>query len=163
NVEFSKETDNIKIDNNADELDQIEEIDEVDEEIEEIDNNYEGEIKETKNQKTKMMANKKDLVNNEILEEKSTEFEGFDKEYRPYFPNFTSFALYVWITKYIISTSTYEDLATIITHSKFCKDDVIENIKHMRVNISKKYEFWHGSLWQESPLFGLHEIRSNSR
>ncbi|CAG8463531.1 17959_t:CDS:2 [Racocetra persica] len=74
NVEFSKETDDIEIDDNADELEQIEEIDKVDKKIEEIDNNYEGEIKETRNQKTKTMADKpliddieEDSVNNEIL------------------------------------------------------------------------------------------------
>ncbi|CAG8801246.1 35063_t:CDS:1, partial [Racocetra persica] len=28
-------------------------------------------------------------INDEILEKESSEFEGFDKEYRPYFSNFT--------------------------------------------------------------------------
>ena len=35
-------------------------------------------------------------------------------------------------------------------------------IKHMYfgpvINSEKKSEFWHGTLWEESPLFGQHEI-----
>ncbi|CAG8579124.1 9414_t:CDS:2, partial [Dentiscutata heterogama] len=178
-----------------------------------------------------------DPVNDNILEENSTEFEGFDGEYGPYFPNFTSAT---FITKFLsgavsilngddfhpgmlcLATSAYEDLAKIITHPKFRKEDVIGNIRRMRkwryrlplltvrqhdvpicsqkapsalasskkaftispltylerilnnpaitpklyfgpgVIKNEKSEFWHGNLWQESPLFGSHDIRSNS-
>ncbi|CAG8707767.1 7733_t:CDS:2, partial [Cetraspora pellucida] len=133
-----------------------------------------------------------DLVSDKILEEISLEFDGFDGEYGSYFPNFTSAALYVWNTKFTISTSTYEDLVKIITHSKFRKDDVpfvltstkkaftisllehLERILNNPAITSKLYfspgiikneksEFWHRSLWQESLLFGSHEIKSDSR
>lgn len=41
------------------------------------------------------------LINAEILEE-SSNFKGFDGEYGPYFPNFTSAMLFIWITKHMI-------------------------------------------------------------
>ncbi|CAG8469584.1 1011_t:CDS:2 [Scutellospora calospora] len=73
-----------------------------------------------------------DPLSDEILEEKSSEFRGFDGEYGPYFPNFTSSMLYIWITKHMISTSAYEDLVKILTHDGFRKEDVIQNIRRMR-------------------------------
>ncbi|RGB22260.1 hypothetical protein C1646_677972 [Rhizophagus diaphanus] len=42
------------------------------------------------------------LINDEILEEESSNFKGFDGEYGPYFPNFTLAMLFIWITKHMI-------------------------------------------------------------
>ena len=121
-----------------------------------------------------------------------------------------------------IATSAYGDLTKILKHPKFCKDDVITNIRRIRkwrnrlplVRIRKhdvpickqqtpstsepikkaftisplmhlervlnnpslmskmyfgpgivaeeKREFWHGDLWQDSPLFGKHEIKNDN-
>ncbi|GES99006.1 hypothetical protein GLOIN_2v1880882 [Rhizophagus clarus] len=68
----------------------------------------------------------------EVLEEFSLDFEGFDGEYGPYFPNFTSAMIYIWITKHMISTSAYEDLAKILKHPKYRKEDVTTNIRQIR-------------------------------
>lgn len=42
------------------------------------------------------------LVDNDVLEEESSDFKGFDGEYGPYFPNFTSAMIFIWITKHMI-------------------------------------------------------------
>ena len=34
-------------------------------------------------------------VNNDVLEEESSNFKGFDGEYGPYFPNFTSMMIFI--------------------------------------------------------------------
>ena len=44
----------------------------------------------------------KDLEDNNVLEEESFDFEGFNGEYGPYFPNFTSAMIFIWITKHMI-------------------------------------------------------------
>ncbi|GBC32802.2 hypothetical protein GLOIN_2v1880882 [Rhizophagus irregularis DAOM 181602=DAOM 197198] len=162
------------------------------------------------------------LINAEILEE-SSNFKGFDGEYGPYFPNFTSAMLFIWITKHMISTSAYEDLAKILIHPKYQKEDVTTNIRQIRkwrnrlplakvcqhdvplhmqripstyesirkaftisplthlerilnnpilmsnmyfgpgVVTNERREFWHGEFWQDSPMFGENEIRSNNK
>ncbi|EXX50276.1 hypothetical protein RirG_272360 [Rhizophagus irregularis DAOM 197198w] len=42
------------------------------------------------------------MNNSDVLEEESSNFEGFDSEYGPYFPNFTSTMIFIWITKHMI-------------------------------------------------------------
>jgi hypothetical protein len=42
------------------------------------------------------------LVNSDVLEKESSDFKGFDGEYGPYFPNFTSAMIFIWITKHMI-------------------------------------------------------------
>ena len=37
-----------------------------------------------------------------VLEEESSNFEGFSGKYGPYFPNFTSLMIFIWITKHMI-------------------------------------------------------------
>ncbi|CAB5153520.1 unnamed protein product [Rhizophagus irregularis] len=71
-------------------------------------------------------------LDNSVLEEGSFDFEGFSGEYGPYFPNFTSSMIFIWITKHMISTSAYEDLTKILTHPKFRKEDIITNIRQIR-------------------------------
>jgi hypothetical protein len=41
-------------------------------------------------------------MDSDVLEEESSNFEGFDGEYGPYFPNFTSTMIFIWITKHMI-------------------------------------------------------------
>lgn len=41
-------------------------------------------------------------VNSDVLEEESSNFKGFDSEYGPYFPNFTSAMIFIWVTKHMI-------------------------------------------------------------
>jgi hypothetical protein len=41
-------------------------------------------------------------IDSDVLEEESSNFEGFDSEYGPYFPNFTSTMIFIWITKHMI-------------------------------------------------------------
>src|SRR5688572_9394720 len=41
-------------------------------------------------------------VLNDILEDLSFDFKGFDGEYSPYFPNFMSAMIFIWITKHMI-------------------------------------------------------------
>lgn len=41
-------------------------------------------------------------LDNSVLEEGSFDFEGFSGEYGPYFPNFTSSMIFIWITKHMI-------------------------------------------------------------
>jgi hypothetical protein len=49
------------------------------------------------------IVEKEDLVDSDdILEEESSDFKAFDGEYGPYFPNFTSTMIFIWITKHMI-------------------------------------------------------------
>ncbi|CAB4423898.1 unnamed protein product [Rhizophagus irregularis] len=79
-----------------------------------------------------MFLNIEEGLDNSVLEEGSFDFEGFSGEYGPYFPNFTSSMIFIWITKHMISTSAYEDLTKILTHPKFRKEDIITNIRQIR-------------------------------
>ncbi|CAG8748684.1 10194_t:CDS:1, partial [Funneliformis mosseae] len=42
------------------------------------------------------------LIDSNILEEKSSDFKGFDGEYDPYFPNFILTMNFIWIIKHMI-------------------------------------------------------------
>ena len=44
----------------------------------------------------------------DLLEEESSDFKGFNGEYSPYFPNFTSAMLFIWITKHMICRYYFE-------------------------------------------------------
>jgi len=41
-------------------------------------------------------------MNSDELEEESSNFEGFNGEYGPYFPTFTLTMIFIWITKHMI-------------------------------------------------------------
>ncbi|KAF0433217.1 hypothetical protein F8M41_005121 [Gigaspora margarita] len=56
---------------------------------------------------------------NDMLEDMSSEFKGFDSKYGLYFSNFTSAIIFIWITKHIISTSAYKDFVKILTYSEY--------------------------------------------
>ncbi|RIB30475.1 hypothetical protein C2G38_2026819 [Gigaspora rosea] len=62
----------------------------------------------------------------------TSDFEGFESEYGPYFPNFTSAMFFIWITKHMISTLAYEDLVKILKHPEYQKKDVTTNIRQIR-------------------------------
>ncbi|CAG8754804.1 18868_t:CDS:2, partial [Gigaspora rosea] len=122
-----------------------------------------------------------------VLEDMTSDFEGFESEYGPYFPNFTSAMFFIWITKHMISTLAYEDLVKILKHPEYQKKDVTTNIRQIRkwryrlplaqihkhnmplcmkrtpstYESTKMWEFWHSELWQDSLLFGEHEIENN--
>ncbi|KAF0490305.1 hypothetical protein F8M41_021950 [Gigaspora margarita] len=55
-------------------------------------------------------------------------FQMLFREYGPYFNNFTEMSLFTWVTKYMITTKTYEDLMCIIQHSNFRPEYIIKNI-----------------------------------
>lgn len=66
--------------------------------------------------------------------------------------------------------STYESTRKAFTISPLTH---LEHILNNPILISNMYfgpgvvtkerrEFWHGELWQDSPMFGEHEIRSNN-
>lgn len=146
----------------------------------------------------------------------------FQGEYGPYFPSFTAMALFIWVTKHMISSAAYEGLVSILLHEKFRVEDVIKSIRSIKrfrnglplltikshnVEISSKdtpstskeskeayffsvtdhikrilsnpklkndlyfgegiesdskSEFWHGELWQRSPLFGAECCHHNN-
>ncbi|PKK56791.1 hypothetical protein RhiirC2_858468, partial [Rhizophagus irregularis] len=130
-------------------------------------------------------------------------------------------ALFIWVTKHMISSAAYEGLVSILLHEKFRIEDVIKSIRSIKrfrnglplmtikshnVKISSKdtpstskssieayffsvtdhikrllsnpklkndlyfgegiesdlkSEFWHGELWQQSPLFGAEYCHYN--
>ncbi|GES98427.1 hypothetical protein GLOIN_2v1790377 [Rhizophagus clarus] len=103
----------------------------------------------------------------------------YDGDFAPYFQNLTTAALFCWIYKHNISTNAYEDLVDIIMRPEFNRDhimayqlsisDIIWNVlnnpsllKEMYfgagVDSKTKSEYWHGTLWAESPLFGQEQL-----
>ncbi|CAG8467035.1 5488_t:CDS:2 [Dentiscutata heterogama] len=161
----------------------------ADEELEQTDNYF-----QEFTHKLLVVDAEEGQINDDVLEEESSEFEGFDGD-------------------------AYEDLSKILKHPKFLKEEVITNIRRFRkwryklpllqvrqhdvpicekkvpstllstkkafvisplvhlehvlnnptlmpkmyfghgVVEEEKSEFWHGDLWQESPLFGEHQIK----
>ncbi|CAG8724668.1 2397_t:CDS:2 [Funneliformis caledonium] len=99
----------------------------------------------------------------DLLEKESSDFKGFDREYDLYFPNFTSAILFIWITKHMISTSAYEDLFKILTHSEYRKEDLTANICQIRKWQDRLLLVKYSELWQNSPMFGEHEIETNNK
>ncbi|CAG8480313.1 11358_t:CDS:2 [Funneliformis mosseae] len=69
--------------------------------------------------------------NYDLLEKESSDFKDFNRKYGPFFPNFTSSMLFIWITKHIISISAYKDLFKILTHLEYRKEDLIANIRQI--------------------------------
>ena len=152
----------------------------------------------------------------------SSHIPHYQGEYGPYFPSFTAMALFIWVTKHMISSAAYEGLVSILLHEKFRIEDVIKSIRSIKrfrnglplmtirshnVKISSKdtpstskkskeayffsvtdhikrilsnpklkndlyfgegiesdskSEFWHGELWQRSPLFGAECCHHNN-
>ncbi|CAG8681866.1 26678_t:CDS:2, partial [Gigaspora margarita] len=61
------------------------------------------------------------------------QYLNWDKEcsYGP-FKNFTNMAIFVWVTKYIISTVAYQDLIQILLHPKFEKSRLTPNLQGLK-------------------------------
>ncbi|CAG8552274.1 7392_t:CDS:2 [Gigaspora margarita] len=76
--------------------------------------------------------NNKSTKGCKLFESRSQFFEGFNGEYGPYFPNFTSTMLFLWITEHMISTTAYEELAKILKHPDFRPEHVVANIRRFR-------------------------------
>ncbi|EXX68466.1 uncharacterized protein OCT59_013979 [Rhizophagus irregularis] len=58
----------------------------------------------------------------------SSHIPHYQGEYGPYFPSFTAMALFIWVTKHMISSAAYEGLISILLHKKFRIEDVIKSI-----------------------------------
>ncbi|CAG8501835.1 12034_t:CDS:2 [Cetraspora pellucida] len=122
-------------------------------------------------------------INDEIFEEESAEFEGFNREYRLYFPNFTSIVIYSWIIKHKIihqhdvpiykqkAPSTLASTKKAFTISPLVHLECVLNNPTIMPDLyfrpgvvrEEKNELWHENLWQDSPLFGEHTISCNNR
>ncbi|GES83497.1 hypothetical protein GLOIN_2v1776429 [Rhizophagus clarus] len=103
----------------------------------------------------------------------------YDSDFAPYFQNLTTAALFCWIYKHNISTNAYEDLVDIIMRPEFNRDhimayqlsisDIIWNVLNNPLLLKEMYfgagvdsktksEYWYGTLWAESPLFGQEQL-----
>ncbi|GES79416.1 hypothetical protein GLOIN_2v1790377 [Rhizophagus clarus] len=134
-----------------------------------------------------MSSNNEERHDSDISEEKlfvdealaKDKLPSYDGDFAPYFQNLTTAALFCWIYKHNISTNAYEDLVDIIMRPEFNRDhimayqlsisDIIWNVlnnpsllKEMYfgagVDSKIKSEYWHGTLWAESPLFGQEQL-----
>jgi hypothetical protein len=56
----------------------------------------------------------------------------YQGEYGPYFPSFTAMALFIWVTKHMISSAAYKGLVSILLHEKFHIEDVIKSIQSIK-------------------------------
>ncbi|KAF0483285.1 hypothetical protein F8M41_023229 [Gigaspora margarita] len=68
-----------------------------------------------------------------LFESQSQSFEGFNGEYGPYFLNFTSTMLFLWITEHMISTTAYKELAKILKYPDFSLNMLLQ-IQHTLSN-----------------------------
>ncbi|CAG8711415.1 1589_t:CDS:2, partial [Rhizophagus irregularis] len=59
----------------------------------------------------------------------SSHIPHYQGEYGPYFPSFTAMALFIWVTKHMISSAAYEGLISILLHKKFRIEDVIKSLR----------------------------------
>ncbi|CAG8551810.1 4733_t:CDS:2, partial [Scutellospora calospora] len=147
NVFSSVESNLIEVANEIDEeTDKTNEVDnETDDENSEIDEADEFETFIDKRLLIDIIE--ENPTNDEILEE-SSEFRGLDREYGPYFSNFTVAMLYIWSTKHTITTSAYKDLSKILIHPDFHTEDVVTNIQcihkwRYRLPLVKVYQHDH--------------------
>ncbi|GES88262.1 hypothetical protein GLOIN_2v1790940 [Rhizophagus clarus] len=154
-----------------------------DDDLEQRSNNEE----ESDEEYETMSSDNEERHDSDILEEKlfvdealaKDKLPSYDGNFAPYFQNLTTAALFCWIYKHNISTNAYEDLVDIIMRPEFNRDhimayqlsisDIIWNVlnnpsllKEMYfgagVNLKTKSEYWHGTLWAESPLFGQEQL-----
>ena len=68
--------------------------------IDKDNNEYNNDEDDTDDENDNVKENLADHY--DLLERESSDFKGFDGEYGPYFPNFTSAMLFIWITKHMI-------------------------------------------------------------
>ncbi|GET02425.1 hypothetical protein GLOIN_2v1790940 [Rhizophagus clarus] len=143
---------------------------------EESDEEYEIMSSDNEERHDSDISEKKLFVDEALAKDKLPSYDG---DFAPYFQNLTTAALFCWIYKHNISTNAYEDLVDIIMRPEFNRDhimayqlsisDIIWNIlnnpsllKEMYfgtgVDSKTKSEYWHGTLWAESPLFGQEQL-----
>ncbi|PKK61494.1 hypothetical protein RhiirC2_791723 [Rhizophagus irregularis] len=161
--------------NNNEEMDGEEEKEDSEEE-EYSEDSKEEEYSENSEEKDN---NDESDDNDETLNENRMPVYNDNNEFTPYFENYTTASLFCWLQKHNISTNAYEDLVDILQNPKFKPihaityqlsiNDIIwyvlnnpSLIEHMYfgpdVYSEIKSEFWHGTLWGESPLLGKEEI-----
>ena len=56
----------------------------------------------------------------------------YQEDYRPYFSTFIAIALFIWVTKHIISFIAYKDLVSILLHEKFRIEDVVKSMRSIK-------------------------------
>ncbi|CAG8564671.1 5502_t:CDS:2, partial [Cetraspora pellucida] len=71
----------------------------------------------------------REIVDEPLSNEKMPHIDG---EFTPYFSNLTEAKMFCWVQKHSITTQAYDDLANIISHPQFKKEDVIKNIRRFR-------------------------------
>ncbi|GES88707.1 hypothetical protein GLOIN_2v1790377 [Rhizophagus clarus] len=140
----------------------------------ETESDYIMSLESDKEYKT-MSSDNKERYDSDISEEKlfvdealaKDKLPSYDGDFAPYFQNLTTAALFCWIYKHNISTNAYEDLVDIIIRPEFNRDhiNVLNNsslLKEMYfsagVDSKIKSEYWHSTLWAESPLFGQEQL-----
>ncbi|GET04796.1 hypothetical protein GLOIN_2v1790940 [Rhizophagus clarus] len=142
----------------------------------ESDEEYETMSSDNEERHDSDISEEKLFVDEALAKDKLPSYDG---DFAPYFQNLTTAALFCWIYKHNISTNAYEDLVDIIMRPEFNRDhimayqlsisDIIWNVlnnpsllKEMYfgagVNSKTKSEYWHGTLWAESPLFGQEQL-----
>ncbi|GES86131.1 hypothetical protein GLOIN_2v1790377 [Rhizophagus clarus] len=143
---------------------------------EESDEEYETMSSDNEERHDSDISEEKLFIDKALAKDK---LPSYDSDFAPYFQNLTTAALFCWIYKHNISTNAYEDLVDIIMRPEFNRDhimayqlsisDIIWNVlnnpsllKEMYfgagVNSKTKSEYWHGTLWAESPLFGQEQL-----
>ncbi|GES87756.1 hypothetical protein GLOIN_2v1790377 [Rhizophagus clarus] len=142
----------------------------------ESDKEYETMSSDNEERHDSDISEEKLFVNEALAKDKLPSYDG---DFAPYFQNLTTAALFCWIYKHNISTNAYEDLVDIIMRPEFNRDhimayqlsisDIIWNVlnnpsllKEMYfsagVDSKIKSEYWHSTLWAESPLFGQEQL-----
>ncbi|GES85966.1 hypothetical protein GLOIN_2v1790940 [Rhizophagus clarus] len=142
----------------------------------ESDEEYETMSSDNEERHDSDISEEKLFVDEALAKDKLPSYDG---DFAPYFQNLTTAALFCWIYKHNISTNAYEDLVDIIMRPEFNRDhimayqlsisDIIWNVlnnpsllKEMYfgagVDSKTKSEYWHGTLWAESPLFGQEQL-----
>ncbi|GES80432.1 hypothetical protein GLOIN_2v1790377 [Rhizophagus clarus] len=142
----------------------------------ESDEEYETMSSDNEERHDSDISEEKLFVDEALAKDKLPSYDG---DFAPYFQNLTTAALFCWIYKHNILTNAYEDLVDIIMRPEFNRDhimayqlsisDIIWNVlnnpsllKEMYfgagVDSKTKSEYWHGTLWAESPLFGQEQL-----
>ncbi|GES99394.1 hypothetical protein GLOIN_2v1790940 [Rhizophagus clarus] len=142
----------------------------------ESDEEYETMSSDNEERHDSDISEEKLFVDEALAKDKLPSYDG---DFAPYFQNLTTAALFCWIYKHNISTNAYKDLVDIIMRPEFNRDhimayqlsisDIIWNVlnnlsllKEMYfgagVDSKTKSEYWHGTLWAESPLFGQEQL-----
>ncbi|RIB30320.1 hypothetical protein C2G38_2026936 [Gigaspora rosea] len=96
---------------------------------------------------------------NSVLENMFSDFKGFDSEYGPYFPNFTSATIFTWVPKHMKAFT----ISPLIHLERVLNNPALMPEMYFGPGVvtKEKQKFWHGELWQDSLLFGEYETKNN--